>query len=408
MPSARCGRASRILEAIAELNEADPDLDLQVRVGINTGEAVVALGARPEQGEGIVTGDVVNTAARIQSAAPVNGVAVGEQTYRATSHVFEYEPLEPVSVKGKTEPLVALAGEGDPRPLRSRHHPRVQDAVRRPRAREAASDRDLRARGAAALGAAGDDRRRARSRQEPARRRALRLHRRRSRSSSAGGRAAACPTAKGSRSGRSGRSSRPRQASSSPTPPKWPRRSWTRRVAPEEPERQWLLQRLAPLVGRRGGVAGRAAGAVHGLAPLPRESRRRAPDRPRLRGPALGGRGAARLPRAPGRVVTGRTAASRLRGPARAIRAPAGLGRRAAQRAHDQPLAALGSGDGGARLAPRHARPSSARSSQRAILERAGGNPLYAEEFVRLLADRGLERQEMPWRRRRCPRACRR
>ena len=94
-----------ILEAIAELNEADPGLDLQVRVGINTGEAVVALGARPEQGEGIVTGDVVNTAARIQSAAPVNGVAVGEQTYRATSRVFEYEPLAPVSVKGKAEPL---------------------------------------------------------------------------------------------------------------------------------------------------------------------------------------------------------------------------------------------------------------------------------------------------------------
>jgi class 3 adenylate cyclase len=95
----------RILEAIAELNEADPDLELQVRVGINTGEAVVALGARPEQGEGIVTGDVVNTAARIQSAAPVNGVAVGEQTYRATSQVFEYEPLAAVSVKGKAAPL---------------------------------------------------------------------------------------------------------------------------------------------------------------------------------------------------------------------------------------------------------------------------------------------------------------
>jgi len=95
----------RILEAIAELNEADPELDLQVRVGINTGEAVVAVGARPEHGEGIVTGDVVNTAARIQSAAPVNGVAVSEQTYRATSRVFEYEPLAPVSAKGKAEPL---------------------------------------------------------------------------------------------------------------------------------------------------------------------------------------------------------------------------------------------------------------------------------------------------------------
>ena len=94
-----------ILEAIAELNETDPALELRVRVGINTGEAVVALGARPAEGEGIVTGDVVNTAARIQGAAPVGGVAVGEQTYRATSRVFEYEPLAPVSVKGKSEPL---------------------------------------------------------------------------------------------------------------------------------------------------------------------------------------------------------------------------------------------------------------------------------------------------------------
>jgi class 3 adenylate cyclase len=95
----------RILEAIGELNEADPALSLQVRVGINTGEAVVALGARPEEGEGIVTGDVVNTASRLQGVAPVNAVAVSEQTFRVTERVFDYEPLEPVSVKGKAAPL---------------------------------------------------------------------------------------------------------------------------------------------------------------------------------------------------------------------------------------------------------------------------------------------------------------
>ena len=83
----------RILEAISELNEAEPGLSLQVRVGINTGEAVVALGARPEEGEGIVTGDVVNTASRLQGAAPVDAVAVSEQTYRVTERVFDYEPL---------------------------------------------------------------------------------------------------------------------------------------------------------------------------------------------------------------------------------------------------------------------------------------------------------------------------
>jgi class 3 adenylate cyclase/tetratricopeptide (TPR) repeat protein len=94
-----------ILEAIGQLNDSDPGLDLKVRVGINTGEAVVALAASPELGESLVTGDVVNTANRIESAAPVGGVAVGEQTYRTTSHIFEYEPLVPVQVKGKSEPL---------------------------------------------------------------------------------------------------------------------------------------------------------------------------------------------------------------------------------------------------------------------------------------------------------------
>jgi class 3 adenylate cyclase/tetratricopeptide (TPR) repeat protein len=93
------------LDAIAELNDEDPELDLQVRVGINTGEAVVAVGARPQEGESIVTGDVVNTASRIQAAAPVNAVAVSEQTYRATSDLYDYEQLEPVAVKGKAEPL---------------------------------------------------------------------------------------------------------------------------------------------------------------------------------------------------------------------------------------------------------------------------------------------------------------
>ena len=77
-----------ILRAIEELNEEDPGLDLSVRVGVNTGEAVVALHARPEQGEGMVAGDVVNTAARIQSAAPVGTVAVGEETFRQTERVI--------------------------------------------------------------------------------------------------------------------------------------------------------------------------------------------------------------------------------------------------------------------------------------------------------------------------------
>jgi class 3 adenylate cyclase len=85
----------RILEAIAELNEADPALALQVRIGINTGEAVVAMEARAEQGEGMVTGDVVNTASRLQGAAPVNGIACSEQTYRQTERIFDTKSSSP-------------------------------------------------------------------------------------------------------------------------------------------------------------------------------------------------------------------------------------------------------------------------------------------------------------------------
>jgi class 3 adenylate cyclase/tetratricopeptide (TPR) repeat protein len=95
----------RILEGIEELNARDEKLQLQVRVGINTGEAVVALGAHPERGEGFVTGDVVNTASRLQGIAPINGVAVSESTFRQTERVFTFERLEPVQVKGKSEPL---------------------------------------------------------------------------------------------------------------------------------------------------------------------------------------------------------------------------------------------------------------------------------------------------------------
>ena len=94
-----------VLESISDLNEDDAGLGLQVRVGIETGEAVVALGARPERGEGIVTGDVVNTASRLQGAAPVNGVAVGEGTYAATKEVFNYQALDPVILKGKSSPV---------------------------------------------------------------------------------------------------------------------------------------------------------------------------------------------------------------------------------------------------------------------------------------------------------------
>jgi tetratricopeptide (TPR) repeat protein len=79
--------------------------ELQLRIAVNTGEALIALGARPEVGEGMASGDVVNTTARLQSAAPVNGILVGETTYRATRDVIDYREAEPVEAKGKQKPI---------------------------------------------------------------------------------------------------------------------------------------------------------------------------------------------------------------------------------------------------------------------------------------------------------------
>src|ERR671924_2241534 len=78
---------------------------LQVRIGINTGEALVNLAARPEAGEGMAAGDVVNTAARLQTAAPANGILVGETTRRATAQTIDFGEQSTVEAKGKEERL---------------------------------------------------------------------------------------------------------------------------------------------------------------------------------------------------------------------------------------------------------------------------------------------------------------
>ena len=76
-----------------------------MRIAVNTGEALVSVDARPETGEGMVAGDVVNTAARLQAAAPVNAILVGEATYRATERVIDYRDADPVEAKGKAQPV---------------------------------------------------------------------------------------------------------------------------------------------------------------------------------------------------------------------------------------------------------------------------------------------------------------
>jgi class 3 adenylate cyclase len=99
--------ALAVRDAVARLNDEQPELELRIRGAVNTGEAVVTLSARPALGEAMVAGDVVNTASRLQQHSPVGEIIVGEETYRATRSAIEYEPLEPVTAKGKTAPIEA-------------------------------------------------------------------------------------------------------------------------------------------------------------------------------------------------------------------------------------------------------------------------------------------------------------
>jgi DNA-binding SARP family transcriptional activator/class 3 adenylate cyclase/tetratricopeptide (TPR) repeat protein len=99
--------AFAVRDAVVGLNEAGAEIALNVRIGINTGEALVDLAADTAAGRGMASGDVVVTSFRLQQAAPVNGILVGEGTYRATHRLAEYEQSDPVAAKGKEE---AVAG----------------------------------------------------------------------------------------------------------------------------------------------------------------------------------------------------------------------------------------------------------------------------------------------------------
>jgi class 3 adenylate cyclase/tetratricopeptide (TPR) repeat protein len=87
-----------LVTAVSALGEEVGAEQLRARAGVLTGEAAVTLGA---QGEGMVAGDLVNTASRIQSAAPPGGVFVGDATRRATDQTVVYEDAGTFELKGK-------------------------------------------------------------------------------------------------------------------------------------------------------------------------------------------------------------------------------------------------------------------------------------------------------------------
>jgi class 3 adenylate cyclase/tetratricopeptide (TPR) repeat protein len=73
---------------------------IELRIGVNTGEALVTVGGEP-----LAAGDVVNTAARLQAAAPTGGILVGEVTHRATRDAIEFREHAPLDAKGKADPV---------------------------------------------------------------------------------------------------------------------------------------------------------------------------------------------------------------------------------------------------------------------------------------------------------------
>jgi class 3 adenylate cyclase len=107
-PTAREDDAERAVRAALELVTSIPALgvagahDLKVRAAVATGEAAITVGA---ENQGLAAGDVVNTASRMQSAAPPNGVLVEAATHRATENAIAYEDAGSRELKGKAEPL---------------------------------------------------------------------------------------------------------------------------------------------------------------------------------------------------------------------------------------------------------------------------------------------------------------
>ena len=105
-PVAHEDDAERAVRAALELVDAVQSLhaDLQARAGVLTGEAAVTIGAT---NQGMVAGDLVNTAARLQGVAEPGTVLVGEATRRAAERAIVFEPIGDHSLKGKTSPVPA-------------------------------------------------------------------------------------------------------------------------------------------------------------------------------------------------------------------------------------------------------------------------------------------------------------
>jgi class 3 adenylate cyclase/tetratricopeptide (TPR) repeat protein len=101
VPAAHEDDAMRAVRAAAEMRDALPELDLQARIGLNTGIVVTGTDER------LATGDAVNVAARLEQAAEPGEVLLGEPTFALVREAVEVAPLEALELKGKAEAVPA-------------------------------------------------------------------------------------------------------------------------------------------------------------------------------------------------------------------------------------------------------------------------------------------------------------
>jgi class 3 adenylate cyclase/tetratricopeptide (TPR) repeat protein len=110
--------ALRAVRSAVEMRDALPELGLQGRIGVTTGEVVTGTEER------LATGDAVNVAARLEQAAQPGEVLIGQPTLALVRNAAEVEPIDPLELKGKAEPVPAF------RLLRVRESPERRHGAR--------------------------------------------------------------------------------------------------------------------------------------------------------------------------------------------------------------------------------------------------------------------------------------
>src|SRR6059036_3832773 len=99
VPNVHEDDALRAVRAAGEMREALPELGVQARIGVNTGEVVTGTEER------LATGDAVNVAARLEQAAEAGEILIGEETLALVGEAVEVEALGLLELKGKGEPV---------------------------------------------------------------------------------------------------------------------------------------------------------------------------------------------------------------------------------------------------------------------------------------------------------------